>query len=121
MEFELNEEQRAFQKVARTFAQESMGPFASKWDEESIFPVSTLRKAASLGFAGIYCRDDCGGADLSRLDATIVFEELAAVCPSTAAYLSIHNMANWMIDHFGNDRQRKQWVPGLCSMDLMAS
>ena len=120
MNFHLNDEQRAFQEVAREFAKEEMEPFAAEWDEELIFPVEVLRRAASLGFAGIYCQEVHGGAGLSRLDASIVFEELATACPSTAAYLSIHNMATWMIDHFGDESQRKRWVSGLCSMELMA-
>lgn len=121
MNFHLNDEQRAFQEVAREFAKEEMEPFAAEWDEELIFPVEVLRRAASLGFAGIYCQEVHGGTGLSRLDASIVFEELATACPSTAAYLSIHNMATWMIDHFGDESQRKRWVSGLCSMELMAS
>jgi alkylation response protein AidB-like acyl-CoA dehydrogenase len=102
MDFELSEEQRAFQAVARTFAGAEMMPFARGWDENEIFPVETLRKAAALGFGGIYVKDDVGGSALSRLDATIIFEELAQGCTSTAAYISIHNMAAWMIDAFGS-------------------
>jgi alkylation response protein AidB-like acyl-CoA dehydrogenase len=83
--------------------------------------VETLRKAAALGFAGIYVRDDVGGADLGRLDAALIFEALSAGCVSTAAYLSIHNMASWMIDRFGSDEQRRKWLPGLTSMELIAS
>ncbi len=121
MDFELSEDQRAFQSLARDFAAEKMAPFAESWDEDSVFPAETLRQAAALGFAGIYCRSDHGGAALSRLDATIIFEELAAACPSTAAYLSIHNMATWMVDRFAADSQRAHWVPGLTSMALMSS
>ena len=121
MDFKLSEEQRAFQEIARVFAREKMTPFAAKWDEELIFPVDAMQEAAKLGFAGIYCREDQGGSGLSRLDATIIFEELAAACPSTAAYISIHNMASWMIDCFGTPNQRARWLPGLCSMQLMAS
>jgi hypothetical protein len=121
MDFVLSEEQRAFQAMARTFAHEEMAPFARAWDEDEIFPVETLRKAAALGFGGIYVKDDVGGAGLSRLDAAIVFEELAKGCTSTAAYISIHNMAAWMIDAFGDDRQRRTFLPALCSMDHFAS
>lgn len=121
MDFKLSEEQRAFQEVARVFARERIAPFAATWDEELIFPVETMKEAATQGFAGIYCREDQGGSGLSRLDATIIFEELAAACPSTAAYISIHNMASWMIDRFGTQNQRARWLPGLCSMQLMAS
>lgn len=121
MEFTLSEEQLAFQEAARSFAQDQMAPQAAEWDEKNIFPAETLRAAAALGFAGIYCREDHGGANLNRLDAAIIFEELAAACTSTAAYISIHNMATWMIDRFGNESQAAQWVPGLTSMALMAS
>lgn len=80
-----------------------------------------MRAAAELGFAGIYVREDVGGSGLSRLDAAVIFEELAAACPSTAAYISIHNMASWMIDRFGNDDQRRAYLPKLCSMEHFAS
>ena len=121
MDFELNEEQCSFRETARVFAREKMAPFAAQWDEELIFPVDALRQAAALGFAGIYCKEERGGTGLSRLDAAVIFEELAAACPSTAAYISIHNMASWMIDCFGDEFQRRKWVPGLCTMQLMAS
>ena len=103
MDFDLSEDQRAFQATARQFARDQMMPHARDWDEDEIFPVDTLRKAAALGFGGIYVQDDVGGSALSRLDATIIFEELAQGCTSTAAYISIHNMAAWMIDAFGGD------------------
>ena len=121
MEFELSEEQRSFQDLARNFAVHEMAPQAARWDEEHIFPEETLRKAAGLGFAGIYVQDDVGGSGLTRLDAALIFEELAAACPSTAAYLSIHNMAAWMIDRFGDDGQRQRWLPRLTSMEAFAS
>src|SRR5919109_5559323 len=121
MDFELTEEQRAFQAMARSFAREHMVPFAREWDERETFPVETLRKAAALGFGGIYVGDDVGGSALSRLDATIIFEELAQGCTSTAAYISIHNMAAWMIDAFGDEAQRARFLPKLCSMEHFAS
>ena len=121
MDFELTEEQRAFREVARNFAREEMAPHAREWDERSIFPVEALRKAATLGFGGIYVRDDVGGSALSRLDAAIIFEELAQGCTSTAAYISIHNMAAWMIDAFGGEEQRRRFLPKLCTMDHFAS
>jgi len=121
MDFELSEEQRAFQDVARDFALNEMAPEAGRWDEEKIFPEEALRKAAGLGFGGIYCRDDVGGSGLSRLDAAVIFEELAAGCTSTAAYISIHNMAAWMIDRFGSDDQRRAFLPPLMSMAHFAS
>ncbi|OAB57787.1 acyl-CoA dehydrogenase [Leptolyngbya valderiana BDU 20041] len=121
MDFQLSEEQQAFQDMARKFAMEEMAPHAAAWDEGQVFPVDTLRRAAALGFAGIYVRDDVGGSALSRLDAALIFEELAAACPSTAAYISIHNMAAWMIDRFGTDAQRRAWLPKLMSMEHFAS
>src|SRR5581483_4197051 len=113
MDFSLTEEQRAFQATARQFARDAMMPHARDWDENEIFPVETLREAAALGFAGIYVRDDVGGSGLTRLDAALIFEELAQGCTSTAAYLSIHNMVAWMIDVFGNPEQRGRWLPEL--------
>src|SRR5438105_13511138 len=121
MDFELTEEQRAFQAVARSFARQQMMPFAREWDEREIFPVGTLRQAAALGFGGIYVKEDAGGSALSRLDATIIFEELAQGCTSTAAYLSIHNMNAWMIDAFGAAAHRRHFLPKLCSMEHFAS
>jgi alkylation response protein AidB-like acyl-CoA dehydrogenase len=121
MDFELSEDQRAFQSTARQFARDEMMPQARDWDEHETFPVETLRKAAALGFGGIYVNDDVGGSSLSRLDATIIFEELAQGCTSTAAYISIHNMAAWMIDAFGGDAQRRKFLPRLCSMEHFAS
>ncbi|MBA5776651.1 isobutyryl-CoA dehydrogenase [Stappia sp. F7233] len=121
MDFTLGEEQRAFRDVAAQFARDEMEPNAREWDEKSIFPVETLRKAAELGFGGIYVRDDVGGSGLSRLDAAVIFEELAKGCTSTAAYISIHNMASWMIDTFGNDEQRQRLLPKLCSMEHFAA
>jgi alkylation response protein AidB-like acyl-CoA dehydrogenase len=121
MDFNLSEEQLAFQATARDFARAVMMPFARDWDEGEIFPVEALRKAAALGFGGIYVREDVGGSALSRLDATIIFEELAQGCTSTAAYISIHNMAAWMIDRYGNDAQRRRFLPKLCTMEHFAS
>ncbi len=121
MDFELSEDQHAFQSTARSFAREEMAPFAREWDEGEIFPVEALRKAAALGFGGLYVREDVGGSALSRLDAAIIFEELAQGCTSTAAYISIHNMAAWMIDAYGSDAQRRRYLPKLCSMQHFAS
>ncbi|MGN6463155.1 MAG: acyl-CoA dehydrogenase family protein [Pseudolabrys sp.] len=121
MDFELSEEQRAFQETARDFAVAEMMPQARQWDEEEIFPVEALRKAAALGFGGIYVKEDVGGSALNRLDAAVIFEELAQGCTSTAAYISIHNMAAWMIDQFGNAEQRQRLLPKLCTMEHFAS
>jgi alkylation response protein AidB-like acyl-CoA dehydrogenase len=121
MDFELSEEQRAIQDTARDFARGEMMPHAKQWDEDAIFPVEALRKAAALGFGGIYVQDDVGGSALTRLDATIIFEELAQGCTSTAAYISIHNMAAWMIDAFGGPEQRARFLPKLTTMEHFAS
>lgn len=121
MDFSLNEDQRAFRDMAQGFARDEMEPHARDWDENSIFPVDTLRQAAALGFGGIYVREDVGGSALSRTDAAIIFEELAKGCTSTAAYISIHNMAAWMIDTYGDEHIRSAYLPDLCSMDKFAS
>jgi isobutyryl-CoA dehydrogenase len=121
MDFEFSEEQRAIRETARDFAEREFAPHAARWDEECIFPVEALRAAAALGFAGIYVGEDVGGAGLGRLDAALIFEELATGCVSTAAYLSIHNMAAWMIDRFGSDAQRQRFLPKLVSMEHFAS
>ena len=89
--------------------------------EGAFFPVDALREAAALGFAGIYVKGDVGGSEMSRLDAAIIMEELSAGCTSTAAFISIHNMASWMIDRFGSDEQRKRFLPQLTTMEKIAS
>ncbi len=121
MDFELNEDQRAIEDAARRFAKARLAPFASEWDAKEHFPVDVLREAAALGFAGIYVKSDVGGSEMSRLDAAIIMEELAAGCTSTAAFLSIHNMASWMIDRFGSDEQRKRMLPTMTTMEKIAS
>src|SRR5262245_35071526 len=121
MDFDLTEEQRAIRETARTFARNEMMPFARQWDEDEQFPVDTLRQAAALGFGGIYVGADVGGSALLRLDAALIFEELAQGCPSTAAYLSIHNMVAWMIDAYGSTELRRRFLPDLCSMAKLAS
>ena len=121
MDFRLSPEQTAFQETAREFAANEFAPHAAAWDRENFFPVDALRKAAALGFGGIYIAEDVGGSALSRFDAALIFEALAGACASTAAYLSIHNMASWMVDAFAGDALRRRLLPGLCSMDLLAS
>ena len=121
MDFDLTEEQRAIQDLARQFATAELAPNAGRWDEEEIFPVETLRKAAELGFAAIYTRAEQGGSGLGRLEAALIFEELAAGCVSTAAFLSIHNMVTWVVDRFGNDAQRRRYLPKLVRMEWLAS
>ena len=117
----LSEEQIAFYDVAKDFALKKMAPNAEKWDEEKIFPIDTLRELAELGFGGIYVNPDLGGSGLSRLDSTLIFESLSHGCTSTAAFLSIHNMANWMIDSFGSNELKERIVPDLCTMKKIAS
>jgi alkylation response protein AidB-like acyl-CoA dehydrogenase len=121
MNFDFTEEQLAFQTTARAFARDELMPHAREWDENEIFPVDALRKAAALGFGGIYVKEDVGGSALSRLDATLIFEELAQGCTSTAAYISIHNMAAWMIDAFGSAEVRRKILPKLCAMEHFGS
>ena len=121
MDFELSDEQRAFAETARAFARDEWLPLAPGWDERGEFPVAALRRAAELGFAGIYVGDEFGGSGLGRIDATIIFEELAAACVSTAAFMTVHNMAAWMIDRFGTREQRTQFLPELMTMAHLAS
>lgn len=119
--FTLTDDQRAIRDMARDFATAEIAPFAVEWDERKHFPVETLRAAAALGMGGIYVGEDVGGSGLSRLDAALIFEQLATGCPGTSAYLSIHNMATWMIDRFGDDAQRAAFVPRLTTMEHLAS
>ncbi|MCC8935440.1 isobutyryl-CoA dehydrogenase [Bradyrhizobium sp. Arg68] len=121
MQFALNEDQIAVRDMARAFAAEKIAPYALRWDEEKHFPVDVMREAASLGIGGIYIKDDVGGSAMTRFDAALIFEALATGCPTTSAFISIHNMASWMIDAYGNDTQRHKWLPKLCTMELLAS
>jgi alkylation response protein AidB-like acyl-CoA dehydrogenase len=121
MNFELDEDKRAFCDMAAAFAADEIAPNAAKWDEQHHFPREVLEKAAALGFAGLYVREDVGGSNLTRLDAALIFEELSKACPSTAAFISIHNMASWMIDRFGNDAQRQRFLPKMTTMEHIAS
>ena len=121
MDFELNDDQRAFQDAAREFAAAEMAPFAAEWDAQSLFPRSTLAHAGELGFCGLYASEARGGLGLPRLDATIVIEELAAACPSTAAYLAIHNMATWMVTAFARPEIAAEWGPPLARGARLAS
>ena len=121
MDFNLSEDQRAIEDAARAFAMAELAPHSARWDEDSHFPVDVMRKAAELGFAGLYVREDVGGSSLSRLDASIVFEQLSYGDVSTAAFISIHNMASWMIDRFGSEDLRRRYLPRLTTMELIAS
>ena len=119
--FSLGEEQIAVRDMARAFAAEVFAPHALAWDEQKHFPVAEMRKAAALGMGGVYIAADVGGSALSRLDAALIFEALATGCPTVSAYMSIHNMAGWMIDAYGSDEQRRKWLPKLCTMHYLAS
>ncbi|MBZ8132605.1 acyl-CoA dehydrogenase family protein [Afifella sp. IM 167] len=121
MDFELSEEQRSFLDLAESFGRDEMAPHARRWDEEAHFPDDVLRRAAGLGFGAIYAREDVGGSGLGRLDAALIFEGLSRGCASTAAFISIHNMATWMIDAFGAEAQRQRFVPKLATMEHFAS
>lgn len=121
MNFSLNEEQLAFQEAARSFAEKELAPFASEWDSKKIFPREAIQKAGELGFCGIYTREDVGGMGMPRLDAAIIFEELAAACPSTTAYITIHNMVTWMVDTFGTENARKKYCPVLATGQKLGS
>src|SRR6201987_5777160 len=119
--FGLDDDEREIAETAAAFADKRLAPYALEWDAAQHFPVDVLREAAGLGMAAIYCRDDVGGSGLRRLDGVRIFEQRAMACPTVAAFLSIHNMCAWMIDAFGTAEQRKDWVPRLASMDVIAS
>ena len=117
----MSDEQVMIREMAGRFAMEQLRPYSSRWDEDSHFPVDVIKSAAELGFAGIYLNEQNGGSGLTRLDAVLIFEQLSYGDVSTAAFISIHNMASWMIETFGSDEQRTQWLPKLTSMELIAS
>ncbi len=119
--FDLPEATRELRETALAFARDRLAPNAQDWDERKHLPVDVLREAAQLGMAALYVREESGGAGLSRLDAAVVFEALATGCPTISAFLSIHNMVAWMIDRFGNDAQRAEWLPALIPMEKVAS
>lgn len=121
MDFELTQEQCAFAETARQFAQAELAPHAAHWDAESVFPRQAIAKAGELGFCGLYAPENAGGLQLPRLDATLVFEELAAVDPSTTAFITIHNMATWMLGTWASEAVRQHWGPLLTSGEKLAS
>ena len=121
MDFELSDEQREFQQAARAFAEGELAPHAAHWDAESIFPVEAIAKAGEMGFCGLYTPQRWGGLGLSRQDAAIVFEELAGGCTSTTAYITIHNMATWMLSRWGSEALCDAWVPALAAGQKLAS
>jgi alkylation response protein AidB-like acyl-CoA dehydrogenase len=119
--FSFSAEQLALRDMAKKFADERFAPNATAWDEKKHFPVAELREAAALGMGAIYVREESGGSGLSRLDAALIFEALATGCPSTAAYLSIHNMVAWMIDRFGSPDLIARFMPKLATMERLSS
>ena len=121
MNFDLNDEQRAFAQSARDFAHAELAPHAARWDAEAIFPRETIAQAGTLGFCGLYAPESIGGLALPRLDAALVFEEMAAIDPSTTAFLTIHNMATWMVGTWGGERLRATWGEALTSGAKLAS
>src|SRR5580658_1767701 len=121
MSAELTDEQNAIREMALEFARAKLAPFALEWDAKKTLSLETLKEAAALGMGGVTARDEFGGSGLGRLESTLIFEALATGCPSVAAFLSIHNMAVWMIDAFGSRGFREQVVPGLASMESVAS
>ncbi len=121
LSFNLGEEQLAIREMAQAFASERFAPFAVAWDRDKHFPIDVMRDAAALGMAGIYVSADFGGSGLSRLDAALIIEALATGCPTIAAYMSIHNMVAGLIDRYGDEAQRAEYLPKLCSMELLSS
>jgi alkylation response protein AidB-like acyl-CoA dehydrogenase len=120
-QFDLTEDQRAIQDLARKFAADVITPNAAAWDEHNIFPRDAIRAAAGLGFGAIYVGEQAGGIGLGRLEAALIMEAMAYGCPSTSAFISIHNMATWMIDRFGSDVVKSNYLPSLTTMDRIAS
>ena len=121
MDFNLTEDQQAFAETARQFAESELAPHAAKWDQEHIFPKDTIKAADELGFCGLYTPEEAGGLGLSRLDSSIIFEQLAMGCTATTAMLTIHNMATWMIASFGTEEVKAQYCEQLVMGELLAS
>ncbi|EJM7850097.1 acyl-CoA dehydrogenase family protein [Vibrio parahaemolyticus] len=121
MDFELNEDQRAFADTAQQFSLERLAPMAAKWDEKQIFPKDVLREAGELGFLSLYTPEEHGGLGLSRLDASIVFEQLSMGCTSTTAFMTIHNMVSWMVASFATEDVRGKYCPKLVTGEWLGS
>ncbi|MEA3080347.1 MAG: hypothetical protein QOD54_15 [Sphingomonadales bacterium] len=120
-QFDLTEDQLQIQEMARKFTADAITPFAAEWDEKHIFPRDTIREAAELGFGAIYVSEESGGIGLGRLEAALIFEALSYGCPSTSAFISIHNMVCWMIDRFGSAELKQKYLPAMITMDHMGS
>lgn len=121
MDFNLSEDQKAFADTARQFAEQELAPNAARWDKEHHFPKDVIQKAGELGFCGLYCPEDQGGLGLSRLDSSIIFEELARGCTATTAMMTIHNMAAWMMTTWGSDSFKEAWSEALVTGSKIAS
>jgi alkylation response protein AidB-like acyl-CoA dehydrogenase len=120
-QFDLNDEQRQIQEMARSFTADAITPHAGEWDEKHVFPRETIREAAGLGFGSIYVSEESGGIGLGRLEAALIMEAMAYGCPSTSAFISIHNMASWMIDRFGSAAVKEKYLPSMIPMERMGS
>src|SRR5436190_19709624 len=120
-QFDLTEDQRAIQEMARKFTADAITPNASEWDEHHIFPRDVVKAAADLGFGGIYVSEENGGIGLGRLESALIMEAMAYGCPSTSAFISIHNMSAWMLDRFGSAEIKAKYLPKLVGMEWMAS
>ena len=121
MDFDLNSDQKHYRDLAKSFSDKELKPNAAEWDKEAFFPKETLMKAGELGFLSLYVDTDLGGMGLGRLDASIVFEQLAQGCTSTTAFMTIHNMAIWMVSKFGSEELKTEWFPQLSSGEKLAS
>lgn len=120
-QFDLTDDQRAIQEMAQRFTADAITPFAAKWDEDHVFPRDTIKSAAELGFAAIYVSEASGGIGLGRLESAVIMEAMAYGCPAVSAFISIHNMASWMIDSFGSETVKTKYLPSLVTMDRIAS
>lgn len=117
----LNEDQKMIQSMAYDFAKAEFEPYASEWDRNKHFPMDQYKKAAELGFAGIYVSEENGGCGLGRLEASLIFEALSTGCVGSSAYISIHNMCAWMIDTYGSQELQEKWLPSMMTFDTFSS
>ncbi len=121
MNFNLTDDQKAFAETAKQFAESELAPNAAKWDKEHYFPKEVIQKAGEMGFCSLYTPEDAGGVGLGRLDSSIIFEQLSMGCTATAAMMTIHNMATWMIASWGTEEVKQQWCPSLVTGEKLAS
>src|SRR5881392_2259530 len=120
-QFDLTDDQLQIQEMARKFTADAIAPFAAEWDENKTFPRDTIREAAELGFGAIYVTEESGGIGLGRLEAALIMEAMAYGCPSTSAFISIHNMTAWVIDRFGSADVKQKYLPSMITMERMGS